>query len=154
MNHSRQIAMLLFVVPVMAITIGCGGAGRVDGEYPVHSASGTITQKGQPLDSAQVIFYHEEKGKPPARGTTDSSGRFTLTTYNQGDGAVTGNFKVTVKKVVSDGPQVSDDEPIDPKVGEKMQVKSLVPAKYGSPATTDLKATVKESDNSFEFDVE
>ena len=53
---------------------------------------------GQPVEGASVQFVPVDGG-PPAFGTTDASGVFTLTTFKQGDGARKGEYKVTVTKM-------------------------------------------------------
>jgi hypothetical protein len=52
-----------------------------------------------PVASATVTFAPQEKGTPTAMGITDGQGVYTLTTYDSGDGAAAGIYKVLVYKM-------------------------------------------------------
>jgi len=54
----------------------------------VYPATGLVTLAGEPVEKAVVIFVSGDG--VTARGVTDSSGEFTLTTFDQDDGAVAG----------------------------------------------------------------
>lgn len=69
---------------------GCKGNNN-PATYPV---TGVVKFKGQPLANVIVTFFPTD-GRPAA-GKTDGEGRFTLTTFQPGDGALPGNHKVTV----------------------------------------------------------
>jgi hypothetical protein len=78
---------------------GCGGSN----EYETTPVSGVVTCKGKPVGNATVNFTPlpdasraaGQRGRP-ALGLTDKDGRFTLTTYSDGDGAIVGKHTVTV----------------------------------------------------------
>lgn len=76
---------------VMLTLTGCGGGPDLPDTYP---ASGVVTLDDKPVEGAIVTFY-PEKGRQ-AIGETNGSGEFTLTTFNTGDGAVEGSFKVAI----------------------------------------------------------
>jgi hypothetical protein len=85
----RHILGLLILIVLAAS--GCGKAGRVP-TYPVH---GQILYDGKPAAGVMVFFYPtgapgvpEIPGNP--HGETGPDGRFTLTTYKDGDGAAEG----------------------------------------------------------------
>jgi hypothetical protein len=84
------------VVAALIATTGCGD-GKLK-RYPVH---GSVTVDGKPADSAMVIFCpvnpvpELEKLRPS--GKADSTGTFTLMTFDEGDGAPAGDYKVLVK---------------------------------------------------------
>lgn len=134
---------------------GCSGRDLPE-TVPV---SGTILHDGKPLADAEIGFVpkQEDSGAHPAHGRTDESGVFTLKTYfgpkDEVSGATPGEYTVTVQK---------RDIPPDPAELQKMFQKnpqmipkSLLPDKYGSPATSNLEATVaKGEENSFEFKLE
>lgn len=94
----------LFVVALLLVSaVGCGGSG---GEHNVASAGGTVTLDGQPVPELVVNFTPQAAaggGNPgkSATGRTDANGKFTLSTYEMGDGAVIGNHQVVVSL---DGP--------------------------------------------------
>ena len=121
---------------------GCGeSAGPVDRERTV-PVTGTVTYNGTPVADASVSLVPETPvgeaaSKKGAFGKTDASGKFTLTTFEPGDGAVPGNYKVTVRKYEGEtstaAPQESDDYVPPEEVEDdtpSAAPKSLLPEKY------------------------
>jgi hypothetical protein len=107
---------------------------------------------GQPVAEATVIF--EPQGSTPAAtGTTDSAGRFVLTTFDTDDGAVPGEYKVAVRKVQvikGERPANAPDDLASPPPDEKW----LLPMKYGNTTTSGFTASVKaETKNEFKFEL-
>ena len=94
MNRILCGVIILAVLPV----VGCGGG--AEGGKPVFAAAGTVTLNGAPLAGATVAFAPTASGQPTAIGKTDNEGRFRLTTYDYGDGATEGSFKVVITKSV------------------------------------------------------
>ena len=72
-----------------------------------------------------------------ARGKIDQDGRFELTTFNEGDGALPGDYKVTV---FGYEPMRQLPGMAAPTVG-----RSLIPTRYNDARTTDLLQTVGET---------
>lgn len=78
-------------------------AGCSDGlkEFPCELASGIVLCEGEPVQEAQVYFSPKMSGKSAEVGKaafswTDGDGRFVLSTYGDGDGAVVGTHIVRV----------------------------------------------------------
>ena len=144
---------------------GCGGDGATGGAE-VFSASGSVKMFGSPLPGATVAFAPQD-GQPTAIGTTDKDGNFVLTTYDYGDGAAEGKYKVVISKSAAaaateggDDDGHGDGDFVDPSnsgshaAGEGTGDKGLVPAQYTSSAETPLSAEVKSgSDNTFNFEI-
>jgi len=70
--------------------IGCIGSADGPSVAPV---SGMLTVGGKPRADVSVVFQPEAGGRP-AQGVTDAEGRFTLSTFNTGDGAIVGTHNV------------------------------------------------------------
>src|SRR5581483_1306273 len=105
---------------------------------------------GQPLAGAMVTFTNPE-AKTAASGLTDAEGKFTLTTFQSGDGAVPGKQLVAVSKVESSGQnQITEKSagPVFRPGGAPPTHRWVIPKKYGSPDTSGLTADVAESGNS------
>ena len=110
--------------------------------------SGTVRYKGQPLPHAYVAFLPEQPGERIATGTTDSGGRYRLTTFQDFDGAVLGRHRVVVRaEAAQPGPPRAADD-ITTKPG-----KLLTPARYSLPDTSGLSAVVGPRRNVFDFDL-
>ncbi|MBA2113043.1 hypothetical protein [Bremerella alba] len=61
---------------------------------------GSVTHNGEPVGLGQVVFQPvsaEDKNYPgkPARATVQPDGNYTLTTFDEGDGALLGKHRVT-----------------------------------------------------------
>ena len=92
--HSRLVgALALLTISVL----GCSGPSN-----PVATTSGTVTMDGKPLPDLVITFTpvagSDQKDGPgkSATGNTGADGKFKLSTYEMGDGAIVGKHKVTV----------------------------------------------------------
>jgi hypothetical protein len=142
-------------VSILAIAFsGCGKARPV-------KVAGTITLDGRPLSGATIVFSPEqEAGGRQASALSDSEGTFELTTYNMGDGALPGTYKVLVKKdephIATALPKEQSPEEVTKMMADYAKRKSgptvetkkkpIVPAAYSSPTSTPLKYTVPVED--------
>ncbi len=121
---------------VILIT-GCGD----DGEFSrlnVYPVEGKVTFKGSPADGAIVTLHPTQDSLSALRpsGKIGTDGSFKITTYEQGDGAPVGSYKVTVQLFKL--PANADD--VRPG-------RSVLPAKYASPKTSGLTVEVTEAVN-------
>jgi hypothetical protein len=136
-EFSEYTMLRLFLAAAFVGTIaGCGQSEAV----PV---TGTVLLNGQPAANAEVIFT-PTKGRL-ASGSTDASGRFTLSTGAPNDGAVPGDHKVTVVEYYPPGkppPMTASGAP------------SRFPANYADTSLTPLKVTVERgAKNDFTLEV-
>lgn len=96
-HPKTALALALLVGLCLA---GCGGGDGVE-RLPVHPVKGAIVLDGKPLANAQVAFHPKnptDQRAKVASATTDAEGKFQLTTYDANDGAVAGEFVVTVQQ--------------------------------------------------------
>ncbi len=119
-SHGLSLLMLLLM--------GCGGESKPS-TVPV---TGLVTLNGEPVAEASVTFYPQE-GRS-ASGVTDSSGIFTLTTFEAGDGAIAGKHRVSIGKQ-SNVPAGNTPE-------ELAKIKEEIPSKYNNAETSGLTADV------------
>jgi hypothetical protein len=110
---------------------GCGGGDP----YAVKTvpAAGSVTYKGKPLSNGTIMFQPVKEEGRPASGVIQD-GKFTLTTYNEGDGAVAGKHKVAV--VVANEVKTKDGD---------TTLKYIVPQKYASPETSGVEVDVPDN---------
>lgn len=133
------------LVASVVLFVGCGGTG---GTATV-KVTGTVTYGGKALSGVNVTFT-PEKGRP-AGGTTDSSGRFSLTTVNPGDGAVEGNHTVTITPGPATAPPPMPGTPEARRAGA---ARPPFPARYSDPRKSGLNASVKRGGSSeFTFEL-
>jgi hypothetical protein len=144
-----DVCCLLLLFVSSGLLSGCGGSQDANRPDRV-PASGVVLYKGDPVEGATVVFAPQDHSHSAA-ARTGPDGRFQLRTFQPGDGAVPGNFKVTVTKieVSSQGPPASDDEE-----RPEPQQKWLLPQNYGSAESSGLTAPVTaDGTNEFTFEL-
>jgi hypothetical protein len=99
----------------------------------MRSVTGTVIYKNKPVEGASVMFV--PKNARPATCITDAQGRFTLRTFTANDGAVEGESIVCVSKNA-----ILPNSSRDP--SGVIKAKAALPARYATPASSDLRATV------------
>jgi hypothetical protein len=138
---------------------GCGGSSddaAVADRPETSPVTGTVTYQGKPVEGATVSFLSTVvpiPGQPTdassAYGLTDAQGTYRLTTFETDDGAVPGEYKVTITKIQTPPPgaQVSMDDPNynpdSPAQTAAARPVYLVPERYSDRGTSNLTATVK-----------
>jgi hypothetical protein len=104
--------------------------------------SARVTFNGQPVEGAVVTFSPHKPGGYGAAGTTDASGKTSLSTFEVGDGAVPGAYYVTITKTAAQG------------AGAEAKEVHLLPPAFASPETSPLAAEVVENGvNDLTFDL-
>ena len=139
-QFTSRFSVLILLLTIF-ISIGCGKQ-TVDGRPQPVPVSGVVKYKQEACADAQLVFAPEDH-QYAAYARTDSQGRFQLQTFDPGDGAVPGRFKVVVTKF----------EAIDlPDGGFKETF--FLPEKYRNAETSGLTATVPpEGTNTIEIDL-
>jgi len=96
----RAVKLLPAILVLNALLLsGCGGGDGVE-RLKVHPVQGVVTWEGKPLANAQIAFHPKNPTDIKAKvalATTDAEGKYQLTTYDTSDGAVAGEFTVTVQ---------------------------------------------------------
>lgn len=98
---------------------------------PTFGVKGSFLVDGKPVAGALVTFHPLHDPSPQATRSyakTDQEGAFALSTYQIGDGAPAGKYIVTIVQDADDNIKV-------------------VPERFGSPKTSDLRAEVQEGIN-------
>jgi hypothetical protein len=112
---------------------GCG-----DGKKPLYPTEGQVFFEKKPAHGAVVWLHPVDAGdskSPRPHARVDKDGNFRLGTFDVGDGAPPGKYRVVI--VWNDGVK-SGDEP----------GKSLLPARYQNPEKSGLPIVeIKEGSN-------
>ncbi|MFM8250666.1 MAG: hypothetical protein ACKOBW_03600 [Planctomycetota bacterium] len=154
-------AKLLLVGWLLVTLVGCGG----EGGKALSPAQGTVKYNGQPVSGASVSFLFDN-GAEVAAGSTDASGKFTLTTGGR-SGAPIGDAKVVISKITGGTTAGVNTDQMTPDDMRKMQMaaqtdpansapKNELPAKFADVKTSPLVANVVKggaTENSFEFNL-
>lgn len=150
-----------YLLLVFALLVGCKSEGS--GLPKTYKATGTVTLNGKPVEGATVTFYPVD-GTGSSIGVTDSSGKYSLTTYRSNDGAVPGQYKVSIVKVPAGAPPAKTALPagqlasgdldasyVPPPVTNiaesDSEPKSEIPAQYANADTSALRGTITASDD-------
>jgi hypothetical protein len=121
------------------ISLVSGGCGRqsLPSMAPVR---GQLTLDGTPLAKG-IIMFHPDRTKGltgrMAVGVTGTDGRFELSTFHPGDGAIIGHHVVAV--VCETEPPTMEQAKMSP----PPVVRSRIPKKYNLPGSSGLKFEVK-----------
>jgi hypothetical protein len=140
---------------LLGLTLLLAGCGGGDPNKPaLGRVSGTVTYQGKPLTTGVVTFVPASgpgaTTGQAASGEIDSSGGYSLTTFEAGDGAVIGLHTVTVQ--AREG-QTRTGKGM-PAPGEVVKVpKSLIPEKYAKGGTSKLQFEVKAGSNTNNIDL-
>jgi hypothetical protein len=118
---------------------GCSNSDRPK----LAKVSGTVTLDKMPVAGAAVMFMPVGGGRP-AQGLTDAQGKFTLTTFDDGDGAIIGEHKVTVTKMQVTGAKATADGLSGTTEAGEIKEVWLVPQIYSVPETSGLTAKVEK----------
>lgn len=136
-----------FIIGAVCFLSGCSSKRPSDRPqtYPV---TGIVTYQDKPVDGATVTFIGE---KYSATGKTDANGRYRLTTFQPGDGAVPGEYQVIITKFIA--PTLQDNQESEPSGDEVQQpvFKSELPEKYANPQTSHLRAKIVSGPTELDF---
>jgi hypothetical protein len=145
----RGVRTAVFVAVCVAL-VGCNA--RPAGRPLTAPVTGVVRFDGEPVAGATVSFQAEAGGRS-ASGITDSLGRYQLSTFARGDGAVPGSYKVIVLKYAT-APESSGGQGayVTPQ-GPEAPPKHLLPEKYSAVKTSGLEATVSSGPNTIDFNL-
>jgi hypothetical protein len=128
------------VLLAVAMLAGCGDR---DDQMTVYPVRGSVTVDGKPAEGAQItLFALDEKLRGPESplptGRVDAEGNFIITSYEFGDGAPPGEYKVGVVwlEVIKPAGDLGQEETRD-----------RLKEKYADPSSSTLTATVTEGTN-------
>jgi hypothetical protein len=113
------------------------------------------------VEGATVTFNPgNEAGRKAGFAMTDADGLYKIGTYATGDGAIAGNYFVTVSKALpssAPAPSPSEEEyvPPDPDAPAKPAEKpvQMIPPKYATQSTSGLTFEVKSGSDTFDIEL-
>jgi hypothetical protein len=146
---ARSLGLVTLAVVWLGASFGCGTKAS-----NFVKISGVVTLEGVPLEGAKVTYY-PSSGEGPSLGVTDARGRFELSTFDMKtrksmDGALPGDYKVTVE-MPSPGGGRNPAEAMEaehmkgrarPKAAGKEKEATVLHANYTDVSKTPLKQLV------------
>jgi hypothetical protein len=137
---AKRFGRLAFVMLAAAVVFSTG----CDSKRPKTAVvRGKVTYDGRPVPNGTITFI--PTSGPTATGEIQSDGSYTLTTSRSGDGAVLGQHKVVIVAMQDMSGRLPEERVALPP--------PIIPEKYTSIATSDLRAEVQEGENTFNFDL-
>ena len=151
------------VATLLTIGFALTGCSKSD-RPPTYPVTGTVTSQGKPVAGAAITFVPTGNDGEAASAITDSEGKYALTTWEQGDGARPGQYRVKVSKV--------EQGTVDPSklvqnlsYEEEQRIyvenakpppppKRLIPIKFENEATSGLTHAVEEKATTFDIKIE
>jgi hypothetical protein len=131
----------------LAAAAGCAADANPKWQRPrVVHAGGVVRFNGQPLEGALVTLTSPALSVS-ATGRTDAEGKFLLTTFEPGDGAVPGKHKVSVSKVQAPSQVVDKSAAPVWRNARTPPPRWLIPKRYGNAETSGLTVEVAEGGN-------
>lgn len=141
-GFQRVLRNILAIAAVAFLAVGCG-----PDRPPVYPVSGKVTGGSGSLEGVVVTFAPLDETGIPASGTIGADGSYALQSGDGRDGAVPGEYKVTL----SPGPEASQKAMMQAmqKKGRSGPPKMDLPfpRKYRDPKTSDKTVEVKPESN-------
>ena len=128
--RQQLFCIMLFLTSVLAV-----GCSRTISAPSTKAVSGSVTMKGKPAAQVLVTFHPQfelEHFKPS--GTTNSEGKFTLSTGAANNGAPAGKYLVTFEKMTAGSDKNGLDVDID-----------LWKGKYADPKASRFEVEIREN---------
>jgi len=134
---------------ICLFVMGCAGG---DQNPPTSPVTGKVTYQGEAVEGATIQLLPSGSEGKLANAISKADGTYELSTFEPGDGAMAGPYKVTVRKIVSvqQGVQQSGENAGEPAFVNK----DRLPRKYRSQESTPLEFTVKaDGENTFALEL-
>src|SRR5262245_58967756 len=92
-----KATLIALFAAFVGLLAGCGSSG----EFPTVPTTGRVLCEGKPVPHVMVFFEPLQNGKSALVGKqgighAEEDGTFVVSTYDEGDGAVTGRHRVRV----------------------------------------------------------
>jgi hypothetical protein len=157
--HQKRYSFAIAIsVPALMLVLGCGGDDS--GLARRYKVTGKVTYKGEAVPKGVIAFEPTKPAPPDGRVASGhiENGYYTLTTAVDGDGALQGEYKVTISASDIDIASVAAKTGGQLHQGEAEHknaikaAKNFVPAKYVRAETTPLTAKV-DGAKTIDFDL-
>jgi len=150
---TRPASLLASLLIFATLGLSCGSDDGLGKRYPV---SGTVTYNGTPVPKASINFVPNDPKTGRAANGSIIEGAYTLTTQESGDGALPGQYKVTVSATETDLSKAAATAKKSGMMINQMDIAkakrtNLLPSKYLLPESSGLTADVKETSNTIDF---
>ncbi len=146
-SESRRFVVRYAVFLTLAVTFGCHRGG-LPGTIPVR---GKVIYGGKPLAEGEVLYNPVDASGRRARGVIQSDGTFRLTTIENGDGALPGEYRIAVVAYAPHPGEPGRTEPTDTdaRIARSIKRGFLIPERYIDPETSGLSDVVDKQHSGY-----
>jgi hypothetical protein len=145
MSGSVSRTVRAAALSLVVVAAGCSSSQSKD-RLPVFRTTGEIHVGGQPAEGVTVVLIPAEGSEAAGKklspsAVTEVDGTYQISTYDQGDGAPEGEYRITLKRYV------------DPSSGKNGPPEGFMPevdrwnGKYSKPDKSPWKASITQGDN-------
>lgn len=163
MKKNTRFLVPICVFSLFAFTLqGCGARAKPADMPALQPCSITFIQEGKPLSGANIILHSSDSDfKWGVGGVTDENGVVVLKTNGFYDGVPVGTYKISLTKLISDGPpppsSLPDDEDERTKImneyAKQVTHYSTIPAEFRKKDSTSLEIEVVKGKNEKTLDL-
>lgn len=137
MNLKKKLTQIsgAVILTTLVMLSGCGSPPADVPTAELHSFTGIVLVDNEPAHGAVVTLHPIEDlglGAVTPSGLADDIGLFSVSTYQPGDGAPAGNYRVTVSWM----------EVLNPGASEPEYGKSKLPLRYSKPDSSGLELAI------------
>lgn len=149
----RRLIGSVILTWILTLSLGCGGDAK---RLEVHPVKGTVIYKGEPMKGGgSILFMPTIEGGKEASGTIEQDGTFTLKTYEDGDGAAAGQYRIVVYQVTVEEPEnTADGEESTGEPTETVPAEAQIPRIYSNGTRSPLQQEVKAEENDLRIELE
>ena len=138
--------LLLLIGTLSLGCLGCGKSGL--GTIPIR---GKVTYQGEPLTFGEVLYNPVDETQRRARGIIQSDGTFQLTTLEKDDGALPGEYKISILALAPHPgePGRTPESETRGEIVQRIKRGYVIPERYVDPETSGLTDTVDKNHSGF-----
>jgi len=157
MKTTKNIQPSAFMLLLVIVLAGCGESENVE----VFPTRGIVKFNGKPMSGGGAISLVpvvSQSGKN-AGGIINADGTFVLTTYQDGDGAMTGTFRVMINQTTSQEPDYGGDSDAPGngamKALQTIGPDEIIPTIYADPVSSPIEVRIESRElNELTIDLE
>lgn len=142
---AKNILCIALMTTLSLVAVGCGGSENVE----VFPARGIVKFDGKPMiggGAISLVPVVSQSGKN-AGGIINADGTFVLTTYEDGDGAMTGSFRVIINQTTSQEPDYGGDSDAPGKASvqavQTVTSADVIPTIYSDPVSSPVEIKIE-----------
>lgn len=142
----RFVGLILVSAASLLVT-GCG-PNNPFGAIPV---GGKVIYNGQPLKEGEVLYNPVDSKGRRAKGKIQADGSFQLTTLELNDGAIPGEYQISILAYAPHPGEPSRTEAAESPDAIRDRIKRghIIPEKYTDPETSGLTDSVNKDHSGF-----